>query len=345
MKSWGAKGKTGGLSQPGGRAKMPSRKVARNQCDGEEKVADEEEEEGPTVMEQDPTYEPPDEEEEEVDEEDDGDGHGELIKTRNRAKRPWSNECMNANEDGIVEISRLGFPVDHEVTEESVRVVLGTKVSQMTHLQIETTIDWYKQLKVQAGNYFKDRAVEDLLYNATQLGVPFKNVEAIKTRWKECQTEEELETMGSAITRMKKEFRFGKVNGVEWKIRVEAEFMAEYKLAYLRNEFGKKVLGCIARQATRSQNDLGRRLNCVGQTKHKCIISKRAPNRKVDTKRSREVVGDKFCPAFVRPSDSKTDSKNASKVAGRSETKKKLKKVSLLCVLCVCNVVALCDSH
>jgi hypothetical protein len=35
-------------------------------------------------------------------------------------------------------------------------------------------------------------------------------------------------------------------------------------------------LGCIAKHATRSMNDLGRRMNCVGQTKHKQIVTKRA---------------------------------------------------------------------
>jgi hypothetical protein len=52
-----------------------------------------------------------------------------------------------------------------------VRVLLGTTVSLMTKDELEKTIDWYRQLKVQASNYCKDRAVEDLLYSAIQLGV------------------------------------------------------------------------------------------------------------------------------------------------------------------------------
>jgi hypothetical protein len=103
-------------------------------------------------------------------------------------------------------------------------------------------------LKVQASNYCKDRAVEDLLYSAAQLGVPFKNVEAIKKRWKECKMQAELETMGGVIQQMKKEFRFATINDKEWKVQTKMDFMREYKLVYL-NELGKKVLGCVARQA------------------------------------------------------------------------------------------------
>jgi hypothetical protein len=76
------------------------------------------------------------------------------------------------------------------------------------------------------------------------------------------------------------------------------DFMREYKLVYL-NELRKKVLGCAARQATMSMIDLSRRLNCVGQTKHKCILSKRAPNRTGGGERARNVVGNTFHPSFV----------------------------------------------
>jgi hypothetical protein len=96
--------------------------------------------------------------------------------------------------------------------------------------------------------------VENLLYSAIQLGVPFKNVEGIQKRWKECKTQAELETMGRVIQQMKKEFRFA-IENVEWKVRMEMDFMREYKLVYL-NELGKKVLGCVARQVTRSMIDL-----------------------------------------------------------------------------------------
>jgi hypothetical protein len=71
------------------------------------------------------------------------------------------------------------------------------------------------------------------------LGVPFKNVEAIKKRWKECKTQAELETMGGVIQRMKKEFRFATMDDIEWKVQTEMDFMREYKLVYL-NELGKK---------------------------------------------------------------------------------------------------------
>jgi hypothetical protein len=99
----------------------------------------------------------------------------------------------------------LAFSENPEVTKQSVRVLLGTTVSQMTKEELEKIINWYRQLKVQASIFCKDRAAEDLLYSAVQLGVPFKTVEAIKKRWKECKTQAELETMGGVIQQMKKE--------------------------------------------------------------------------------------------------------------------------------------------
>jgi hypothetical protein len=125
-----------------------------------------------------------------------------AVRRRNRAKKPWSNDCMQQfkNAAGLIEIFWLSFS-KNEVTELAVRVLLGTKVSQMNPDKISKTVDWYKVLKVQASNYCKDRAVEVLLYGASQIGVPFKNTEAIKTRWKECSTMEDLLLrMGHLIT-------------------------------------------------------------------------------------------------------------------------------------------------
>jgi hypothetical protein len=107
--------------------------------------------------------------------------------------------------------------------------------------------------------------------------------------------------MGGVIQRMKKEFRFATMDDIEWKVQTEMDFMREYKLVYL-NDLGKKVLGCVARQATRSMIDLSHCLNCVGQTQHKCILSKRAPNRTGGGERARNVVGNTFHPSFVRVS-------------------------------------------
>jgi hypothetical protein len=124
-----------------------------------------------------------------------------VVRRRNGAKKPWSNKFIQQfkNAAGLIEISWLSFS-ENEVTELAVRVLLGTKVSQMNPDEISKTVDWYKQLKVQASNFCKDRAMEDLLYGASQIGVPFKNIEAIKTRWKECSTTEDLLRMGQLIS-------------------------------------------------------------------------------------------------------------------------------------------------
>jgi hypothetical protein len=135
------------------------------------------------------------------------DGNFVAVRRCNWAKKPWSNSCMQQfkNAAGLIEISWLSFS-ENEVTELAVRVLLGTKVPQMNTDEISKTVDCYKQLKVQASNYCKDRAVEDLLYGASQIGVPFKNIDAIKTRWKECSTTEDLLRMGQLFTQMQTKY-------------------------------------------------------------------------------------------------------------------------------------------
>jgi hypothetical protein len=233
-----------------------------------------------------------------------------AVRRRNRAKKPWSNSCMQQfkNAAGLIEISWLSFS-ENEVTEITVRVLLGTKVSQMNPDKISKTVDWYKQLKVQASNYCKDQAVEDLLYGASQIGIPFKNIEAIKSRWKECSTTDDLLRMGQLISRMQIKYQILSQKGDPntWNVKLETDFMKHYNLACLPNEFPKKILGCIAKQAARSMNDLGRRMNCVGQTKHKQIVTKRTANLGGKS-RSRSVVGNTSHPSFVRTSETKSNS-------------------------------------
>jgi hypothetical protein len=133
------------------------------------------------------------------------------------------------------------------VTRAKVLVLLGTKYTQMMGQEISDTLDWYIQLKVQCSLYCMDRAVQDVLYSALEIGVPFKNIKSIKIRWKGCKTEAELGTMGKLITRMRTEFRFASKKP-SWKEQVELDFMKEYKLAYFENELFKKRLGCIAKR-------------------------------------------------------------------------------------------------
>jgi hypothetical protein len=68
------------------------------------------------------------EDEEEEEEEDLLGDRPEVVKRRNRSKKPWSNKCMHKNAEGFVEISRLAFSENREVTKHSVRVLLGTTV-------------------------------------------------------------------------------------------------------------------------------------------------------------------------------------------------------------------------
>jgi hypothetical protein len=67
--------------------------------------------------------------------------------------------------------------------------------------------------------------------------------------------------------------------------------------------------------------DLSRRLNCVGQTKHKCILSKRAPNRTGGGKRARNVVGNTFHPSFVCVSGSGGNSAIAQQHLGKRKAR------------------------
>jgi hypothetical protein len=123
--------------------------------------------------------------------------------------------------------------------------------------------------------------------------------------------------MGQLISRMQTKYQFFSQKGDlnTWKVKLETNFMKHYNLAYLPNEFPKKILGCIAKQVTKSMNDLGQCMNCVGQTKHKQIVTKHAANSG-GKNRSRSVVGNIFRPSFVRTSETKSNSAMNTTVGG-----------------------------
>jgi hypothetical protein len=110
--------------------------------------------------------------------------------------------------------------------------------------------------------------------------------------------------------------------------------MKHYNLAYLPNEFPKKILGCIAKQATRSMNDLGRRKNCVGQTKHKKIVTKHAA-KSGGRNRSRSVVGNTFLASFVHTSETKSNSAMNTTIGGAGLKKKVSKHFVCHCLNCL----------
>jgi uncharacterized protein with von Willebrand factor type A (vWA) domain len=81
-----------------------------------------------------------------------------VVRRRKQAKKPWSNDCMKQfkNAEGLIEISWLSFSENEEVTELAVHVLLGAKMAQMNPDEISKTVNWYKQLKIQALSYCKD---------------------------------------------------------------------------------------------------------------------------------------------------------------------------------------------
>jgi hypothetical protein len=66
-------------------------------------------------------------------------------------------------------------------------------------------------------------------------------------------------------------------------------------------------------------------MNCVGQTKHKQIVTKPAANSG-GRNRSRSVVGNTFLPSFVRTSETKSNSAMNTTVGGVGLKKKKVSK-------------------
>jgi hypothetical protein len=137
---------------------------------------------------------------------------------------------------------------------------------------------------------------------------------------------EDLLRMGQLISQMQTKYRFFSKKGDPntWKVKLATNFMKHYNLAYLPSKFPKKIFGCFAKQATRSINHLGCRMNCVGQTKHKQIVTKRAANSG-GKNRSRSVVGNTFHPSFVCTSDKKSNSAMNTAVGVRSRLGLKIK--------------------
>jgi hypothetical protein len=130
----GAKKKTGGVTKSTNGGKTPKvgktkagKKVAQKKRHQQEQLKNQEKDEAEAqaaAMEEEEEKE--DEEEEE--EEDLLGDRPKVVERRNQSKKTWSNECMHKNAKGFVEISRLAFSENREVTEQSVRVLLGTTV-------------------------------------------------------------------------------------------------------------------------------------------------------------------------------------------------------------------------
>jgi hypothetical protein len=100
--------------------------------------------------------------------------------------------------------------------------------------------------------------------------------------------------------------------------------MKKHQLVYLPSERYVKVLGVLARAATRAKNDVGRCIVRLGKLAHGNIVSKRAPtvrNKPADYKRDRTPKNTGFQSGFLRKTEGKWQPRSPKK---RSPAKKKM---------------------
>jgi hypothetical protein len=110
--------------------------------------------------------------------EEDGYNYNGIKKQRNRAKVTdvVDNGCMEEDVDGKVAISRFAFSAEKEVLYESVIQLLGSRALQLSDAMKYEVFKWYKQLKVNAVGFCKERVLQEVLRNAEREKMPFSTL-------------------------------------------------------------------------------------------------------------------------------------------------------------------------
>jgi hypothetical protein len=199
-------------------------------------------------------------------------------KKRYRAKKELDSQCMWKDKDGKVAITKFAYNPERSVDSNDVVQILGAKALSLSNDDIDKVIEWFMQLKVNAGNYMRDRIIEEIIINARKENLGFDRLSDLADAWAQDMTGEEREKMGETLERLQKTGFFSSTKGVGtvgWQQILEKEFMDKNGLVYLEDEANVKKLGCLAKQATRSKNDLRKTMRQKGKLAHGMIFTAR----------------------------------------------------------------------
>jgi hypothetical protein len=221
-----------------------------------------------------------------------------------RKKQVLCNDAMDKNLQGKVEISKIAFDPEKQVTEENVKLLLGSKCigNGMKDGEFQSIFDWYVQLKACCMYWMRGEAITAVFQNVTTFQYDFSKVKELSEAWYNATEQDAQLNMAEVLFNI---FNTGvlKNRGEEWKLDMEAKFMDEHNLVYIDKENLKECIGCIAKAATAAKGDIKSNVERKGNKRHGLQVSTRGPNleKKEDFKRSRIRKGTEFDQSFIRP--------------------------------------------
>jgi hypothetical protein len=203
------------------------------------------------------------EEEEEVSEEE-GTGPGRRIELP-------SSDCMEHDDDGYIIISKNGYSPEETVTKEDITQVMAD-ASLTTPRRIRERRRWMDTFKKLCGVWNRYRIWDRILYNAEERSLPYYKQKDLQDAWKKAKNHEEREKVAAELVPLWTTGYFGGKNRESFKFVQEREFMEEMKVRYKKEEREIGLLGCCARQATRSFSDILKDINRKGRIAHRWVM-------------------------------------------------------------------------
>jgi hypothetical protein len=145
--------------------------------------------------------------------------------------------------NGRVRISKFSYHPEYAVKDDTVLQLIGPRAIDMSEQLKKNTIQWYKQLKVQAGMFCKHRIGEEIVSNCARLGYEWEGIPDIQAAWAGLDSQEERDIVGPKIHRVLKEGYFERravPKKSNWKYKLEEELLDRFQLEYLPEEVDLK---------------------------------------------------------------------------------------------------------
>jgi hypothetical protein len=207
-------------------------------------------------------------------------------------------------------IAKNEFSIDHEVTEASVRRILGDTANRMTQQQVQEYVQKIADLKIQAAAFMKLK-VERIIYDLARQDANIKDpsILGLQKLWASLDVKQRKGSEGV----MKTFWRITQPGATrdfpkKWDRKLEKTFMKRYNWKYKKDGTDlDDAKGCISKMAGRALRNVRKKLWNRGKRKkgHGAILSAnqtgiRGTGKKKQPKNRRK--GLEFSDKYCRPS-------------------------------------------
>ena len=182
-----------------------------------------------------------------------------------------NDDCMKKDGDGYVLISRYLYDPGSGLTKEAVSMVMENATAD--EKIIESRQKWTNRFRKHCGDWNRDRVIEKILENSDDLALEYDTIEDIQEEWECATTDEKRQRIGQKLIQLWQIGYFKEKH--KWKFVSEQEYMEERQVRYDPDEPNTGMIGCCARQASRSLSDVVKSINRKGKARHGHVITAR----------------------------------------------------------------------